>query len=118
MYKRFGAVMLAAMGWMTHGSAVLSEDAASPEPRARVVSEDRLHRLLQSELAAGVKLAEARRGFAIRVQSVDGIDDWEPPKVRSAISQWLASNSELEGILFVGNIKLPSFFMPRPDLPE
>lgn len=93
-------------------------DTAPPEPRALVVLDSRLHKFVEEERAAYVRAAEARQGFHISIRVVDSIDDWKPPEVRAAISKWLTVHAKLEGILFVGNVKLPSFFMPRPDLPE
>ena len=91
---------------------------ASAETHALVVLDARLQRLIEPELASYVRAAEARRGFRIMTMPVDGIDDWKPQRVRAAITEWLSSHPKLEGILFVGNVKLPSFFMPRTDLPE
>lgn len=96
----------------------VAADATSSETRALVVLDSRLHRLVAPELKAYVLAAEARRGFRIAILAVDGIDDWKPPQVRETISGWLTSRPKLEGVLFVGNVKLPSFFMPRADLPE
>jgi hypothetical protein len=47
-----------------------------------------------------------------------GLDDRRPEEVRRAIRDWRVARPGLEGILFVGNVKLPSFFMPRPDTPS
>ena len=119
MLKRWAVwLLLGAMHFLTSSTAGWAADATPPETRALVVVDSRLHRLLKAELAAYVQAAEARRGFHITIMAVEGIDDWKPPQVRAAISEWLSSRPKLEGILFVGNVKLPSFFMPRADLPE
>jgi hypothetical protein len=110
-------IVFALLFWAS-ALAARAEDALPPEARALVVLDSRLHHFVAPELVAYVSAAEARREFPIAILPVDGIDDWKPPRVRASISAWLASNPKLEGILFVGNIKLPSFFMPRPDLPE
>ncbi len=86
--------------------------------RALVVIDPRLHRLIEPQLNDYVQAAQTRRAFPIATLPIEGIDDWQPPRIRAAIAQWLAANPKLEGILFVGNIKLPSFFMPRADLPS
>jgi hypothetical protein len=96
----------------------LAADPAPSEARALVVLDSRLHRLVEVELGAYVRAAEERRGFPIEIMAVDRLDTLDPPQVRAAISGWVASHPRVEGILFVGNVKLPSFFMPRADLPE
>ncbi|MFI5379547.1 MAG: hypothetical protein ACHRHE_09635 [Tepidisphaerales bacterium] len=116
MSKRLLVLLtLMACVWAVRSRAA---DTIPAETRALVVLDTRLHRLIQPELTAYVRAAEARRGFRITIMAVEQIDDWQPPRVRAAISGWLASAPKLEGILFVGNVKLPSFFMPRADLPE
>jgi len=109
---------LAVFALLLRAWTALAVDAAPPGTRALVVLDTRLYRLIEAELTAYVRAAEARRGFHIAIQPVDGIDDWAPPQVRTAVSKWIAAHSKLDGILFVGNVKLPSFFMPRADLPE
>lgn len=100
--------------WLSQTAAA----AASSDIQALVVLDSRLHRLVEPELTAYVQAAEGRRGFRIEISAVAGIDDWKPPQVREAIVRWRASYPKLEGILFVGNVKLPSFFMPRGDVLE
>ena len=88
------------------------------ESRAMVAVDARLHALLVDELAAYVKAAEGRRKFPIGVLPVEGLDDLPPPDVRKRIAAWRGEYPELEGVLLVGNVKLPSFFMPRVDTPS
>ena len=54
----------------------------------------------------------------ITVLPIVDLDDYRPPEIRRAIQAWKAARPALEGILFVGNVKLPSFFMPRADTPS
>lgn len=110
--------LLAVVCMLNAGSLGLASDATPTDTRALVVLDSRLRKLVAPELAAYVHAAEARRGFRIAIKSVDTIDDWKPPRVRAAILEWRKSFPNLEGILFIGNVKLPSFFMPRADLPE
>ena len=83
------------------------------QTRALVLVDVRLHKLIAPDLSAYVKAASIRRQFQIAVLPVLGLDDCQPPEIRRAIQDWRAARPALEGILFVGNIKLPSFFMPR-----
>lgn len=114
-YPRSSLTLLVLCALTVHGRAV---EPAPEETRALVVLDSRLQRLVEAELTAYVRAAEARRGFPIAILSVDALDDWKPPQVRAALGDWLSTRPKLEGVLFVGNVKLPSFFMPRADLPE
>jgi len=98
--------------------AATGMETNSRQEVALVVVDARLHSLVKDELNSYVRAAEERRGIPVGIVSIDGIDDWKPPQVRAAISNWLKQYPKLEGVLMVGNIKLPSFFMPRADLPE
>jgi hypothetical protein len=101
------------------GDEALKLDAAlghiPADARALVLVDTRLHPLIAPELSAYVQAASARRKFAIAVLSIMGLDDCRPPEIRGAIQSWHAERPKVEGILFVGNVKLPSFFMPRGD---
>ena len=44
------------------------------------------------------------------------LDDRRPEEVRAALQRWHTARPGVEGVLFVGNLKLPSFFMPRADI--
>jgi hypothetical protein len=88
------------------------------ETRALVLVDTRLCKLIASDLSAYVRAASARRRFPIAVLPVVRLDDYAPPQVRRALQGWRAARPRLEGIVFVGNVKLPSFFMPRADTPS
>jgi hypothetical protein len=88
------------------------------ETRALVLLDARLYKLMATDLLAYGRAAAARRKFGVAVLPILGLDDRRPEEVRRAIRDWRAARPELEGILFVGNVKLPSFFMPRPDTPS
>ena len=88
------------------------------ETRALVLLDARLYKRIAPDLLAYARAAEARRKFHIAVLPIVGLDDFRPPAIRRAIQGWLAVRPRLEGILFVGNVKVPSFFMPRADTPS
>jgi len=88
------------------------------DARALVLLDARLHALIAPDLLAYARAAAARRKFHIAVLPVVGLDDCTPPEIRRSIQGWRAARPGLEGILFVGNVKLPSFFMPRADTPS
>src|SRR5262245_11182134 len=114
------AWLLGVWVWLAAAGAPVAADAddQTADTRALVVVAPRLHPLSQAALAEHARARAERRGFRINILTVKGIDDWKPPQVRESITQWLDAYPQLEGILFVGNIKMPSFFMPRADLPE
>jgi len=101
------------------GDEPLKLDAAlghiPAEARALVLVDTRLQQLIAPELSAYVQAASARRKFTITVLPIAGLDDCTPPEIRQAIVGWHKARPKVEGILFVGNVKLPSFFMPRGD---
>lgn len=72
--------------------------------------EDQLRRYA-SLAAAGIGA-----GFSIAVQPVNWIDDWTTDEVRAHLVGLRQQNPMLEGVLLVGNIKLPSFYRPRGDI--
>ncbi len=87
----------------------------STEARALVLVDTRLEELIAPELSAYVKAAEARRKFEIAVLPIAGLDDCSPPEIRRALQSWHAARPKVEGVLYVGNVKLASFFAPRGD---
>ncbi len=86
--------------------------------RALVLLDARLFPHIASDLLAYTEAASARRKFQIAVLPIVGLDDLRPRELRRAVQTWQAARPGLEGILFVGNVKLPSFFMPRADTPS
>src|SRR5581483_4465857 len=120
-----GAVKLRArVGALQTESVALVVTTAPPLPAAKlskpnavavVAVDKRLHALLATELAAYVKAAEARRRFPIALAVVEGLDDLPPARVRDLLLAWKRADEKLEGVLWVGDVKLPSFFMPRAD---
>jgi hypothetical protein len=119
------AVAQAASGEVGSSAAVLRPTACDgalqnipKETRALVLLDARLYQLMATDVLAYARAAAARRKFGIAVVPIVGLDDRRPEELRRAIRDWRAARPGLEGILFVGNVKLPSFFMPRPDTPS
>jgi hypothetical protein len=125
-------IVLVAGIFLPWHASVRSAPADSPQPtsldaaiqeapkdtRALVVLDARLYKLITPEVLDYAQAASARRKFVIRVLPILGLDDRRSEQIRRAIQDWRAARPQLEGILFVGNVKLPSFFMPRPDTPS
>ncbi len=84
-------------------------------PKAMMLVNQRLYQQLSSEIGQYRTLAEQRRGFSIDLRIVSGIDDMKPPAVKSLIISSRTANPSIEGVLFIGNIKLPSFYKVRID---
>jgi hypothetical protein len=83
--------------------------------RAIILVDQRLYDLVSAELEQYHTLAQARRGFGIGLRVVSGIDDWRYDQVKQYIINERTANPSLEGVLFVGNIKIPSFYKSRND---
>jgi hypothetical protein len=93
------------------------EETLLPENvKALVLLDTRLHKFVERELTYYIEAAAKHRQFRIAILPVDKLDDTPPEKIRAVLQRWHASRPEIEGILFAGNVKLPSFFMPRPDI--
>ena len=100
-------------------------DACSLVTAARLIRDDtralalvdaRLYELIARELNGYLEAAARRRQFGIALLPILGLDDRRPEELRAALRSWHAAKPKLEGALFVGNIKLPSFFLPRADI--
>jgi len=84
-------------------------------PKALMLVDQRLYTQLKNELDQYRTVAGTRRGFAIDLRAISGLDDWGFQTVRNYVIQAKSQNAALEGVLYVGNVKLPSFYKPRPD---
>ena len=107
------AFFVAPTGSCTLASAVgsIPEDA-----RALIILDTRLHDILAPRLHEYAAAAARRRHFVLAVLPIAALDDQRPEQVRAALQRWQAARPQLEGVLFVGNVKLPSFFLPRADI--
>jgi len=83
---------------------------------ALVLVDNRLYALLENEINLYIELAEQRRAFDIVVDSDKNLDDYSYQNIRNLIKSYRASYPGLEGVLFIGNIKLPSFYKNRADI--
>jgi len=83
--------------------------------KAIILVDSRLHTLLVNEFEQYRSAASTRRGFQIELRAVSGIDDWSAQAVRDYVKSAKTANPALEGVLYVGNIKLPSFYKVRAD---
>ena len=111
----FAVAALLVLGRCLRAGDLPDGAASTGDARALVVVDARLFTLIKPPLEAYVHAASARRKFPIPIVSVEGLDDLGPQAVRQLIVQFRGARPNLEGILFVGNVKLPSFFMPRVD---
>ena len=77
-----------------------------PPAKAMVLVDKRLQNLLHREIDNYISSVEYDRGFDLDLRIIDGIDDWTAPDVKSLIKDVKALNTDLEGVLFVGNIRI------------
>ncbi len=85
--------------------------------RAIVLIDQRLYQRVAPRLNTYVRLAAKRRGFPIGLKVIRGLDQWSPSRTRAYLARQRAEVSPgLEGVLFVGNVKIPSFYKNRNDL--
>src|SRR5664279_1983633 len=86
--------------------------------KALVLVDSRLYAQLGSTFDTWKTLVEARRGFALDVRKTQQYDSMSFSAIKSLLVSARAANSALEGVLMVGNIKLPSFYKVRPDITQ
>ena len=86
------------------------------DARALALVDARLYELIAPALDDYLEAAAHRRQFGVTLLPIVDLDDRRPEELRAALQSWHAAKPELEGVLFVGNIKLPSFFLPRADI--
>src|SRR5262245_60622657 len=77
--------------------------------KALVMLDARLHALISRELNEYVSAASRRRKFPIAVLPVENLDDCPPQKLREVLRTTHAKHPGVEGVLFAGNVKVPSF---------
>jgi hypothetical protein len=85
--------------------------------RALVLMDSRLYAQLGSTFDTWKTLVEARRGFALDVRKDQQYDAMTFAAIKNVIVSARTANPALQGVLMVGNIKLPSFYKVRADIP-
>jgi hypothetical protein len=94
-----------------------SSCASSGPAHALVFIDSRLYAQLGSTFDTWRALVEARRGFSLDVRKDQQYDDVPFATMKSTLVSARAANPALEGVLMIGNIKLPSFYKIRDDIP-
>jgi len=84
--------------------------------RAVVLIDQRLYAMLQNKVDRYLILASARRQFGIVIDCDKNLDDYHFTQTRELIRNYYKKYDRLEGILFIGNIKPPSFYKTRADI--
>jgi hypothetical protein len=84
--------------------------------KAMVLVDSRLYAQLGTEINQYKAFAEARRGFTIDLRKDQQFDAMTFTAVKQYIVNARAANPAIEGVLFIGNIKLPSFYKSRLDI--
>jgi hypothetical protein len=85
------------------------------QPKALLLIDARLYALLREKLEQYRALAEQRRGFAIELRVETGLDERSFVELKSWLTSEHQRNPELEGVLFIGNVAVPTFYKPRND---
>ena len=88
----------------------------TPNAKAMILVDSRLYAQLATNIDQYKAFAEARRGFAIDLRKDQQFDSMTFTAVKQYIVNARAANPAIEGVLFIGNIKLPSFYKARLDL--
>ncbi|MFA5742145.1 MAG: hypothetical protein WC874_04635 [Candidatus Izemoplasmatales bacterium] len=91
------------------------KDCATGNVKAVVLVDQRLYALLKNEIDSYISVADERRDFNVLLKSDESLDDYNFVHIREILKQYKHDHPEMEGALFIGNIKLPSFYSPRSD---
>jgi hypothetical protein len=83
--------------------------------QALVLVDQRLYDRLKDRIDRYLARAEVHTGLAIDLEAAPDYDDCSYQAVRDRLIDAALQNPDLEGVLFIGNIKLPSFFQSRND---
>lgn len=84
--------------------------------RAIILVDQRLYGLISSQIDQYIELASKRRQFAILLDANKNLDDWHYVQVKDLVRFYYETYSGIEGVLFIGNIKAPSFYKTRADI--
>jgi hypothetical protein len=118
------ALGLAAVGGCSSGDvgtndepviATAQSELAGAPTKALMLIDSQLYALLKTEVDKYLTLAEQRRGFTIALKSISGLDAMTPKQVRDYVISQRSTTPGIEGVLFIGNVKLPSFYKNRAD---
>jgi hypothetical protein len=123
-FAAFGLIGLALSAACGELPVTAEPDAveAAPAPltgateRAIILVDRRLYTPLAATIDEYRAVAERRRGFTIGLRIVDNLDNMTHAQVRAYVVQQRTANPNIEGVLFMGNIKLPSFYKTRNDI--
>ncbi len=97
------------------GSGCATTGAAA---KALILIDSRLYQQFTSTIDAYKSQVEARRGFAVDLRANATFDDWGHATVRQYVKDARTANPAIEGVLLIGNIKLPSFYKIRQDVAD
>src|SRR5262249_48967723 len=75
--------------------------------KAIIVVDRRLYGILGDRIERYRRAASVRRGFSIAVDASQTFDDWSFREIRAHLVDQRVRYPSLEGVLFIGNIKLP-----------
>ena len=89
---------------------------AQSDTLAVIMVDQRLYALLKDDIDQYAQLAAQRRGFGIFLDNTENLDDFTYDQIRRRILDFRNRFTQLEGVLAIGNIKLPSFYKVRGDI--
>lgn len=81
-----------------------------------VLVDQRLYSLLGDKIDRYIELAAKRRGFGILLDANKNLDDYHYTQVRDLIMYYYEKYAGIDGVLFIGNIKPPTFYKTRSDI--
>ena len=86
------------------------------EVKALVLIDNGLYNKLNPEVDEYIALAQSRRKFLIARDSNKLVDNYSFLQVRELVKNYRKEYPALEGVLFIGDIELPTFYKNRDDL--
>ncbi len=86
------------------------------ETRALILVDTRLYLALKTEIDRYRQKASARRGFDILMDTDKRLDDFSYSEIFDLIQNYRSQYPAIQGVLAIGNIKLPSFYKARADI--
>lgn len=95
--------------------AIAKRDSIPEDLSALVLVDTRLYTLLKAEIDSYLNQVQHRRNFKVHLDAEKNLDDYSYSEIQDLIQNYILENPGLEGVLFIGNIKLPSFYKVRGD---